>query len=204
MSRSGKNAVFSADEGDNLKMALHQVKLGQAWFKLLLNSEKLPKETPTAKPPLSNGYYLSSKIGEVAGRGIGYEVSVRRRRAGHSQYNISHGLRFTTAHGSMGSSGGSWVSGLLAEITKALDAIKRGQEYRHKSDRYSVKANLRTKEADVTLNLGAFFKDKTPKKGHFGVEQLNEIRTLIKSYDAKKNWFEEHEHWFYTKPKKGE
>ncbi len=67
-----------------------------------------------------------------------------------------------------------------------------------------MKANLKTKEADVTWNLGGFFKDRTPKVGHFGVKQLTEIRGLIKSYEGKKKWFEEHEHLFYSKPKKGE
>jgi len=205
VSRLGKDAVFSANEGDSLKKALHQAKLGQAWFKLLLNSEKLPKETPTAKPPLSNGYYLSSEIGEVSGRGISYAVSVSARGRGRNRapnYNITHELSYSGAHGKMGTSSGQWVSGLLAEITIALEAIKKGKAYSHKSQGYSVKANLKTKEADVTWYLGVFFKGETPKKGHFGVEELNEIRTLIKSYDVKKKWFEEHEHWFYTKPKK--
>lgn len=204
VSRVGEEALFDVTEGQRLRKALAEAQAGKRWFEQLLIAQDLPEATPDTRPPQSTGYYVVSKLGEVKGRGIDYDISVSVLSLNREpQYSIMHQLRFRTDNGGGGSCSGAWVEGLLRKVSEALEAIKKRRNYSFKSGnkehRYSVTANLETKEADVIFHPGEFFGDQKAKHGHFGEEQLAEIRALINSYEARKNWFQEHEEWFFTR-----
>jgi hypothetical protein len=165
----------------------------------------MPVPNEEARAPQAKGYYLDSSIGTVSGKGIGYEVSVNSySRTEDPQYTIGHTLCLYSGDGELnGTLGGDWVAGLLQKIALALEAVEAGHAYTFTSGdeegrRYSVTANHNTKEADVSLNPGEFFKNRNAEKGSFGKAQLADIRKLIADCDARIKWFQTNEHLFFT------
>ena len=207
MSRGEKKVEFMPGEADRVRHALEQARSGEAWFKKLLSDEKIPSANPEAKPPQANGYYLSSSIGRISGRGIGYEISVFSHTFGRApHYGIEHMLCLYSEDGELnGTLSGGWVARLLQKISIALDAVKAGRAYSFKSGEdegqsYTVTANLDTKEADLVLHPDNFFNNRNAEKGHFGESQLAEIRKLIDGCDERIKWFKANEHLFFTNP----
>lgn len=205
MSRGEEKAEFLPSEADNVRHALIQAKSGEAWFKKLLSDDKMPKANQEAKPPQANGYYLSSAIGTISGRGISYEISVTSHSFGTApEYDIEHKLCLYSADGELnGTLSGEWVAGLLQKISLALESTNAGRAYSFTSGedegrKYSVTANLDTKEADLILNPGTFFKDRNAERGHFGASQLVEIRKLIAGCEERTKWFQSNEHLFFA------
>jgi hypothetical protein len=210
MTRGDESADFPPEEAERVRAALTEAEIGRAWYEKILTATELPAETPDARPPRSDGYYLDSQIGEVSGRGISYEVSISANgMLGNHTYEISHGLLLYTDGRMTGSMSGGWVEALLLKVTLALDAAKDGRNFSFKSGEddgrsYTVKANPATKEADLELNLSDFFKDREPRKAHFGVAQLEEIRRLIDEYEVRQKWFEDNEGLFFKPVEKKE
>lgn len=204
MTRGEESAEFPPEEAERVRAAVVEAEIGRAWFEKILAATELPEEKPDARPPRSEGYYVDSRIGEVSGRGLSYEVSVAANAMlGNQTYRISHGLLLYTDGRMTGTMSGGWVKSLLQKVSLALDAAKDGRNFAFKSGEhegrsYTVKSNPATKEADLVLKPSNFFKDRTPIKGHFGVEQLEEIRRLIEEYDVRRKWFEDNENLFFT------
>lgn len=201
----GETALFAPDEGAKLKHALAQARAGEAWFRKLLTEQKLPAKQPDAKPPQANNYYLTSKLGEVTGEGLSYEVALRNYRFNAVPYQMEHSLRFVTLGGSEGSSGGDWVKGMVDQIALAWNAAAKKQAYSFKSpatrsvDKFTVTANLTTQQADVEFQPGSFFGKHSPIQGSFSKAQLAEIRQVMALSEARKKWFVEHEDWFFER-----
>jgi hypothetical protein len=202
----GKAALFAPDEGAKLKNALAQAHAGEAWFRKLLAEQKLPAKQPNAKPPQANNYYLTSKLGEVAGEGLSYEVSLGTHSFNAPpSYQMGHDLRFITLGGNAGSSGGEWVKGMVDQIALALNALTKKQAFYFESpgnpgeQRFAVKANLATQQADVEFQPGSFFGRHSSIQGSFSMAQLAEIRQVMAKWEARKKWFVEHEDWFFER-----
>ena len=210
ISRGEEKADLLPGEAAKVRAALAQARSGQAWYGKLLADKTMPIPNEEARAPKANGYYLTSSIGTVSGKGIGYEVSVSSHSIGQApRYDIGHTLRLYSPDGRLnGTLGGAWVAGLLQKISSALDAVNAGRAYSFASredddgKQYSVTANLNTKEADVILVPGEFFKDRDPEKGSFGVAQLADIRKLIDGCDERIKWFQANEHLFFTSTNK--
>lgn len=205
ISRGEEQAEFLPVEAAKVRDALAQAKSGQAWFRKLLVDKTMPVPDEEASPPKAKVYYLSSSIGTVSGEGIGYEVSVASHsRTEAPQYSIQHTLCLYSGDGELnGTLGGDWVAGLLQKIALALEAVNSGSAYTFTSGekegrRYSVTANLATKEADVSLNPGEFFKNRNAEKGSFGQAQLADIRKLIDGCDERIKWFKGNERLFFN------
>jgi hypothetical protein len=203
--RGEEQAEFLPGEAAKVRAALAQARAGQTWFRKLLVEETMPVPNEEARAPQAKGYYLDSSIGTVSGKGIGYEVSVNSySRTEDPQYTIGHTLCLYSGDGELnGTLGGDWVAGLLQKIALALEAVEAGHAYTFTSGdeegrRYSVTANHNTKEADVSLNPGEFFKNRNAEKGSFGKAQLADIRKLIADCDARIKWFQTNEHLFFT------
>ncbi|MEP2776699.1 MAG: hypothetical protein ABJQ29_10925 [Luteolibacter sp.] len=210
VSRGDESADFPPEEAERVRAAIAEAVIGKAWFEKILIATELPEVTPDARPPRSQGYYLNSEIGQVSGRGISYEVTVSANSMlGDQSYRLSHGL-IVYENGQMtGTMSGDWIKSLLHKVTLALDAAKNGKNYSFKSGEddgrvYQVTANPATQEADLTLQLGNFFKNREPKEAHFGVAQLDEIRRLIDEYEVRQKWFEANEGLFFTPLGEGE
>lgn len=205
ISRGEEKAELLPGEAAKVRIALAQARSGREWYRKLLADKTMPIPNEEARAPQANGYYLTSSIGTVSGKGIGYEVSVSSYSIGQTpRYDIGHTLCLYSADGRLnGTLGGAWVAGLLHKISSALDAVNAGRAYSFTSGeddgrRYSVTANLKTREADVILVPGEFFKDRDPEKGSFGVAQLADIRKLIDGCGERIKWFQAHEHLFFT------
>ncbi len=205
ISRGEEQAEFLPGEAAKVRAALALARSGQAWFRKLLADETVPVPNEEARPPQASGFYLDSAIGTVSGKGIGYEVSVASlSRTEAPEYSIKHTLCLYSEDGQLnGTLSGNWVAGLLQKIASALEAVNAGNAYTFNSGekegrRYSVTANLNTKEADVSLNPGDFFKNRNAEKGSFGQAQLADIRKLIDGCDERIKWFEANEHLFFT------
>jgi len=206
MSRGEDKAEFLPNEAAKVRVALARARSGEAWYKKLLFDDVLPIPKEEARAPQSKGYHLNTSIGTVSGRGIGYEVSVTSHSFGRApKYNVTHGLCLYSVDGQLnGTLSGGWVEGLFQKITEALEAVNVGKNYSFKSAEdegrsYSVTANLKTKEADIVLKPGKFFKGRDAERGHFGHTQLAEIKKLIKDCDQRIDWFQANQHMFFTK-----
>lgn len=206
MNRGEDKAEFFPNEAAKVKIALARASSGEAWYKKLLSDDVMPIPKEEARAPQSKGYHLNTSIGTVSGRGIGYEVSVTSHSFGRTpEYNVTHGLCLYSVDGQLnGTLSGRWVKGLFQKITEALEAVNAGKDYSFKSAEdegrsYSVTANLKTKEADIVLKPGKFFKGRDAERGYFGNAQLAEIKKLIKECDQRIEWFQANEHIFFTK-----
>jgi hypothetical protein len=203
ITRGEEKAEFLPVEAAKVRAALAQARSGQAWFRKLLTDKTMPIPNEEARAPQANGYYLTSPIGTISGKGIGYEVSVSSHSFGQTpQYSIGHTLCLYAADGHLNGTLGA-PAGMLQKISSALEAVKAGRAYsftsgEDKGRRYSVTANLNTKEADIILNPGEFFKNRNSEKGYFGLAQLADIRKLIDGCDERIKWFQANEHLFFT------
>ena len=205
MSRGEGRAEFLPAEAVKVREALARARAGEAWFKKLLSDDEMPVPIDGARPPQAKGYYLDSSVGTVSGRGIGYEISVAANSFRSApRYHVNHQLCLYSPEGRLnGSLSGVWVAGLLQKVSAALDAAVAGKAYSFKSGEdegraYTVTANLKTKEADVVLIPGEFFKGRDAERGFFGVAQLAEIRKLIDDCDDRIKWFQANEHLFFA------
>ncbi len=206
MSRGEEKAEFLPREAVKVRKALAQARSGEAWYKKLLHDDAMPTPIEKARAPQSIGYFLNTPIGTVSGRGIGYEISVASHSFGKApRYYVEHQLCLYSVDGELnGTLSGAWVAGLLKEISAALEAVDAGKPYSFKSEEdggrsYSVTANLKTKEADVVLIPGKYFKNRDAERGFFGHVQLAEIRKLIEDCDQRIKWLQANENLFFIK-----
>ena len=209
VTRGGKAGTFEPEEGERMEKALLEARAGEKWFKELLYARKRPEPTSVAYPPRSNYFMFLSGIGEVAGRGLDYEVKVSSFPSGEERYHVEHWLSFRQGADGSGTSSGAWVEGVLRRVAEALVAIGRGSKYSFESpakeeDGFSVVANLETKEAEVTIVPGTFFEDRAKKTGYFGEAQLEGIRKLLDEAPRRIHWLRENEGLFFEEVGKGE
>jgi len=205
ISRGEEKAELLPGEAAKVRTALEQARSGEAWFRKLLAEDTMPIPSEEAKPPQADGYYLQILIGTVPGKGIGYEVSVSSHSFGKPpHYTTDHTLCLYSADGTLsGTLSGGWVDGMLWKISSAIDAANTDRAYsftsgEYEGRRYTVTANLKTKEADVILTPVVGFKNFKTEKGSFGLAQLTEIRKLIAGCDERIKWFQANEHLFFT------
>jgi hypothetical protein len=204
--RANTDAHFAGTEAEKVKAALREARAGEAWFKKLMKAEDLPKETADAKPPSSSGYYLSTTVGQVDCRGIVYEISVSESSSSRrsSRYEVTHVLRMINSDGkNIGSSSGAWVKELLRRVSEALEMVDQNQNYEFESTvergrKFTVIANLVSRQVDVTWTPADYFPDRTPIEGHFDQMKTIAIQDLLDAAEARKRWFENHESLFYS------
>src|SRR5205809_511536 len=180
--RGEQAAVFQPEEGERLAKALDEARAGEAWFQSLLRDPISPKPNQERHPPRSRGYYVDSKIGEVDGGDLTYQVALSCTSFRElPTYSTQHGISFRKNGERIGFMAGKWVESLLQQISQGLDSLDQNADYSFIPDdrRYKVEANRQNGEVDVTIARGDFFTDRTPVIGHFGRAQLQQIGTLI-------------------------
>ena len=216
MRRDGE-VLFAPQEAGWLKEMLAQATAAEAWYKMLLTARTLPVKTAEARPPQATYYYLSSKVGEVRGKGLGYE-------AAFEHYKLHYKLKQSQGYGvRMGlyldepppTAYGRWVQRLKGQVELALEAVRKQQAFAYESPpeqtagaggavitgKFSVTANLATQQAEVDIGPDLSM-DLIEFRGHvqgsFGVAQLAELRELDARVEAQAKWFTEHEAWFFA------
>lgn len=201
--RNNENVGIWQSEIRKVRQALLEAEAGEAWFKKILLAEKLPDPTPDARPPRANRHFLTLPIGSTTCRGFEHQVQIRNWDSIGTTYKVEHSMSLFSADGFLQNiSTGFWVADLLNEVSNALKSIDAGKKFEFISPpdalvRFSVTANLVTKEADVVLHPSHFTRNRI-RKGHYTNAHLKKINTLIKSCDARIKWHQAHEHLFFT------
>lgn len=209
VSRAGSEVMFLPEESKRVDEAIKEAEIAQKWYQKLLVAKEMPTESPDARPPKARGFYLDAKLGEVLGRGIGYEVSLKNMGYfSQPSYQVGHAINFYQNGEMFEMVSGDWLKVMLKNIAEAIEAASEGRDYSYKANKdgdsmigsYTVTANSATKEADVSYQSGKLSKKLKVREGHFGEKQLKEIRQYIEQGPVIQKWFEENESLFY-KPK---
>ncbi|MEM9479273.1 MAG: hypothetical protein AAGA58_06375 [Verrucomicrobiota bacterium] len=209
VTRAEKEAIFSPDEEFRLKAALKEAIVAQIWFRKLLFHEKTPETSPDSRPPVAEEFDVSSSLGTVSGGDLSFDINLFSIGAwAPEKFTVKHWIKYDTNDALRGSSSGQWVEELLDRIREAIAAAETGEVFEFKSNRdeddcrYTVTADLKTKEAIVVVTPGAFFKDRSDLRGQFGKEEMDLIQGFVAAAPKREEWFNENESLFITKEKK--
>lgn len=201
----GRAVLFEPEVTSKLKLALEQALIAESWLKKLLTERTLPVKTAAAHPPKAADFILTSKLGEVAVEGLGYEVSLTHDRRWQAEpYQVTHEVKYYSHGRAVSMSGGAWVRDMLTEVSHALRAVAKGQKFEatttqgRRGDGFTVTANLETQRADMTFD-GSFTGGLSHYQGSFSKEHLAAIEKLANSGEARAYWFSQHESWFFEK-----
>ncbi|GAA5496004.1 hypothetical protein Rhal01_02185 [Rubritalea halochordaticola] len=205
LSCQDKNLVLDPEARKKLKHALSEAEMAKAWYWKLLESEKVPEETPELRRPVGTATYAEYDGGSVRVGGLGFRFALRGYSTEERPYTFDSRLEYGVKNGSMsGSLGGDHLLHLL--ISGRME-LMQGRPYEKEwgaailGEEYLVRGNVEKQSLSVAMSPAAFHGDRQIYKAHFTKQDLERIHELLNDCMDRLKWIRENEALFFKKRK---